>query len=526
MFAASSFIERKTPMRKYLYNGDAAGCDQYEFDVVIVGSGIAGLYCALHLNSEFQAAVVTKANIDESNSYLAQGGIAAVMSKDDQFISHIQDTLTAGAGLCDETAVKVLVEEGPENIRELIGMHIPFDVNSEGDLLITREGGHHMRRIVHCGGDATGKETTKQLGRLAYTKENLHFFLESFMVDILTDDRGVCGVLARVRDEYKVLKTRNLVIATGGIGQLYRYTTNPVGAVGDGIAAAARVGARLNHMEMVQFHPTTLIPDDNPTRLFLISEAVRGEGAILRNRFGDAFMQGKHELADLAPRDIVTREIIKELKKNGGDRVFLDASSMTTEFFENRFPTIFRQCEKQGIHLTKDFIPVRPAQHYFMGGVKTDIDARTNISGLFCCGECAETGIHGGNRLASNSMLECLVFGRRCAEYINANFRPNDGSQVQLESKSTGSIVHTNEFFSRAEALIKDTMTEYAGPERSFEGMLQGISILEELEEQFEDSCLTAQYHFKISNMLQNALAILKAAYARKESVGAHYIVD
>lgn len=513
-------------MRKYLYNDTAKDCDQYDFDVVVIGSGIAGLYCALHLNSEFQVAVVTKANIDESNSYLAQGGIAAVISKEDQFINHIQDTLTAGAGLCDEAAVKVLVEEGPENIHELIDMHIPFDVNAEGDLLITREGGHHMRRIVHCGGDATGKETTKQLGRLAYTKENLHFFLESFMVDILTDDEGVCGILAKVGDEYKVLKTRNLVVATGGIGQLYRYTTNPVGAVGDGIAAAARVGARLNHMEMVQFHPTTLIPDDNPTRLFLISEAVRGEGAILRNYRGTAFMQGKHELADLAPRDIVTREIIKELKLNGGDRVFLDTSAMTTEFFKSRFPTIFSQCAKQDIHLTRDYIPVRPAQHYHMGGVKTDINGRTNIEGLFCCGECAETGIHGGNRLASNSMLECLVFGRRSARYINENFRPNNEKFVRYETESVGKVIHTNEFFSQIEKIIKNTMTEYAGPERSFDGMLKGISILVDLEEQLDNTFLTSPYHFKVNNMLQNALAILNAAYNRKESVGAHYIVN
>lgn len=512
-------------MREYVYNDQAVGCDSYSFDAVVVGSGIAGLYCALHLDAGMQVAVITKANIDESNSYLAQGGIAAVVSKDDQFIGHIQDTLVAGAGLCDERAVKVLVEEGPENIKELIDMQIPFDVNSEGDLLITREGGHHMHRIVHCGGDATGKETTKQLGRLAYTKENLHFFMESYLVDILTDDEGVCGALIMSGGEYKVLKTRNLVLATGGIGQLYKYTTNPVGAVGDGIAASARAGAVLSNMEMVQFHPTTLIPDDNPSRLFLISEAVRGEGAILRNYRGEAFMQGKHPLSDLAPRDIVTREIIKELKLNGGDRVFLDASSMTTDFFSNRFPTIYRQCTEQGITLTSEYIPVRPAQHYHMGGVKTDINGRTNIKGLFCCGECAESGIHGGNRLASNSVLECLVFGRRSARFINDNFIPCGTKEVKLKETSTGTVVHTNEFFSQIEKIIKSTMTEFAGPERTFTGLMRGIEIFKDLEEQIDNTYLNSPYHFKVNNMLQNALAIIESAYNRKESVGAHYIV-
>lgn len=513
-------------MRSFLYNDSAKGCDVHEFDVVIIGSGIAGLYCALHLDERFNIAMITKANIDQSNSYLAQGGIAAVISKEDQFIGHIQDTLTAGAGLCDENAVKVLVEEGPENIRELIQMQIPFDVNSEGDLLITREGGHHMRRIVHCGGDATGKETTKQLYHLAAARENLNIFTESYLVDILTDDDGVCGVLVCVEHTYKIFKAKNLIVATGGIGQLYKYTTNPVGAVGDGTAAAARVGARLSNMEMVQFHPTTLIPDDNPTRLFLISEAVRGEGAVLRNYHGDAFMQGKHPLADLAPRDIVTREIIKELKRNGGDRVFLDASAMTTEFFAQRFPTIFRQCTEQGIKLTGDYIPVRPAQHYHMGGVKTDTDARTNINGLFCCGESAESGIHGANRLASNSVLECLVFGRRAARYINNNFRSNDGKRIVLQSDDKTRVIHTNEFFSQIEKIIKTTMTEYAGPERSFAGMSQGIDMLRKLEEQLDNAYLCTAYHYKVSNMLQNAVAVMTAAFARKESVGAHYIID
>ena len=395
-------------MRRFLCSFNEQTVDAYDFDVIIVGTGVAGLYSALHIDPSLQVALVTKANIDESNSFLAQGGIAAVMTPDDNYVNHIDDTLKAGAGLCNVDAVRVLVEEGPENIRTLIDMQVPFDVNADGDLQITREGGHRMRRIVHCGGDATGKETTMQLGRIALGRENLHFFFESYLIDILTEGDSVSGVLIHVGDDYKVLRSNNVIIATGGVGQVYEYTSNPLGAVGDGIAASARAGATVSDMELIQFHPTTLISTGKASRLFLISEAVRGEGGILR----------------------------KELDRTGETNVFLDVSSMTREFFASRFPTIFNECESRGIHLTKDMIPVRPAQHYLMGGIRSDLDGKTNINGLYCCGECAETGIHGANRLASNSLLECLVFGRRCARDINAHFRPNinKGKSVTLSS--------------------------------------------------------------------------------------------
>ncbi|HPP85474.1 MAG TPA: L-aspartate oxidase [Bacillota bacterium] len=513
-------------MRRYLFSINEE-MSVYDFDVVIIGSGIAGLYSALHLDSALQCAVVTKANIDESNSYLAQGGIAAVMSPEDTYIMHINDTIKAGAGLCDPEAVKVLVEEGPENIRTLIDMKVPFDVNADGDLQITREGGHRTRRIVHCGGDATGRETTIQLSKIAMQKDNLHFFFETFLVDLLTDDNGVCGVLVKVGDDFKVLRSRNVIIATGGCGQIYQYTTSPLGSVGDGIAAAYRAGAVLQDMEMIQFHPTTLISDGKASRLFLISEAVRGEGGILRNSRGEAFMQGKHELADLAPRDIVTRCVLAEMERTGDQNVWLDVSSMTTEFFKERFPTIFNECESRGIHLTKDRIPVRPAQHYIMGGVKTDIDGRTNIKGLYCVGEAARTGIHGANRLASNSLLECLVFGRRCARYINGNIVPsyNENKKIKVESK----IYHKKldiGFYSALEAKIKQIMTAYAGPIRSREGLRTAQAELDALAEQIEDAHLSLPYEFKVYNMLQVSRKVVEAAIARKKSVGAHYLID
>ncbi len=514
-------------MRRFLFDSEKLKKSNiFDYDAVVVGSGIAGLYAALHLDSNMQCAVITKANIDESNSYLAQGGIAAVLTEDDTYIAHIEDTLRAGAGLCDPEAVRVLVEEGPENIRTLIDMKIPFDVNSEGDLHITREGGHRVRRIVHCGGDATGKETTKQLGRLAFKKENLHFFMESYLIDILTNEEGVCGVVCQDGDVIKILRTPNVILATGGCGQVYKYTTNPTGSVGDGIAAAARASAEIHNMEMVQFHPTTLISPQKTDRLFLISEAVRGEGAILRNADGEAFMQGKHEMADLAPRDIVTREILKELSRTETDRAYLDCSAMTKDFFSHRFPTIFKECADRGINIPEDMIPIHPAQHYLMGGVKTNLDGMTEIDGLYCCGEAAESGIHGGNRLASNSVLECLVFGRRAARSINSFNRKkreivlpfpletDNGERIKAEK--------LDEFY----ALIKKTMSKYVGAVRTQSGLKKAQEIIKEIYNSLEKAYFSTPYEYKIFNMCQISLMIIEGAIERKESIGAHYILE
>ncbi len=514
-------------MRRYLFDSETIKkADIYDFDAVVVGSGIAGLYAALHLDSRMQCAVITKANIEESNSYLAQGGIAAVLTEDDTYIAHIEDTLKAGAGLCDPEAVKVLVEEGPENIKTLIDMKIPFDVNSEGDLHITREGGHRVRRIVHCGGDATGKETTKQLGRLASQKDNLHFFMESYLVDVLTEGNSVCGVVCFIGEEYKIFRTSNVILATGGCGQIYAYTTNPLGAVGDGISVAQRAGAVLHNMEMVQFHPTTLISNENTSRLFLISEAVRGEGAILKNEADEAFMKGKHEMADLAPRDIVTREILKELDRTGTDKAYLDCSAMTKEFFSARFPTIFSECAKRGINIPEDYIPIHPAQHYLMGGVRTNLDGMTNIDGLYCCGEAAESGIHGGNRLASNSLLECLVFGRRAAFSINNSNRPSRSINLPSTLQTDFGNELTNEELDVYYKTIKETMSKYVGAVRTPNGLKTALEIIKEIYSHFENAHLVKQYDYKVYNMCQMALEVINSAINRKESVGAHYIVE
>ncbi|MBR4288133.1 MAG: L-aspartate oxidase, partial [Clostridia bacterium] len=456
-------------MRRYLYSNieNLSSLPREEFDVVVVGSGVAGLFAALNLDEKDNVAILTKTDLEHSNSWQAQGGIAAVLAEEDCFQLHIEDTMTAGAGLCKEEAVRVLVEEGPEAIHTLEEWEVPFDYNESGQLVLAREGGHRLRRIAHCDGDATGRETTKRLGQIVMTRENIHPYFRHAMIDIVTDDKGVCGVVIynEEKREFCYFASRNVILATGGIGQLYNHTTNPRGAVGDGMACAFRAGAEPENMEMVQFHPTTLMAREMEGRLFLISEAVRGEGAILRNGRGEGFMKGKHPMADLAPRDIVTREILKELRRTGEDRAYLDCSHMTREFFFRRFPNISAQCQSLGIELTRDFIPIHPAQHYFMGGVATDLNGETSVPGLFACGEVSCTGVHGANRLASNSMLECLVFSKRCAKTIDASQRSRENAIPEIKSEKA-SIRPSAEELRQDRKKLRQALSHAFGPVR------------------------------------------------------------
>ncbi len=513
-------------MRRYIYCDDPKKLEVRDFDALVVGGGIAGLYTALHIDPAKTCAVVTKADFETSNSYLAQGGIAAVIDPKDTFESHIEDTLKAGAGICDRKAVDVLVHEGPENIKELIDLKVPFDTNPEGEILITREGGHSCRRIVHCGGDATGRETTKRLGEIVLERKNITPLFRTYLIDLICEDGRVRGGIFFDEKAGKpfIIRSANVILASGGIGSLYNYTTNPKEAVGDGIAAAGRAGAKVVNMELVQFHPTTMIPHSDSDRLFLISEAVRGEGGILRNHKGEAFMQGKHPLADLAPRDIVTRFIIAEMKKNNEEYVYLDVSSMTREFFAHRFPTIFGECTEFGINLTKEMIPVRPAQHYLMGGIETDLNGKTALDGLYACGECAWTGIHGGNRLASNSILECLVFGRRAARAVNADTFTPSPLKLECQLKADGEKL-THEWVADTRCELKNLMTEYAGAVRTVCGLEKAEKRVSEVLETLERACLTDVHEYELYNAAENCAYILRGALERKESVGAHYVV-
>jgi len=512
---------------RYAVSGEINIAEYLDFDVAVVGTGLAGLYTALHIDPSHSCCILTKERLDLSNSWLAQGGIAAAISDDDAPHYHQEDTFIAGAGLCDPEAVSVLVDEGPADIQTLVSMGVPFDLDELGELRITREGGHRRHRVVHAGGDATGKETVMALSAHLPQRGNVTLMDRAFLVDILLDETGaVCGALIHAQGAYRIIRTRHLIIATGGIGQIYAASTNPEVATGDGIAAALRAGVTLQNMEFVQFHPTGLWSGDASGQTFLVSEAVRGEGAVLRNRAGEQFMEGQHEMADLAPRDIVARAIIREMESDRNSHVYLDIRSQTRAFLASRFPTIYQKCLDEGLDMSRDLIPVCPVQHYLIGGIATDLMGQTNVPGLYACGEAAATGVHGANRLASNSMLECLVFGRRAALRINETLQ---GLPPKLAPAYVPPIPRRAAYSVDEPALrrrLQQTMSAHCGVVRSEAGLLEAqaeiAAIRQELERGFDDR----RVYIELLNIAAVAEAIVTAALARRESVGSHYRKD
>ena len=396
-------------------------------DVIVVGSGIAGLTTALRLRRRVdRVLLVTKTVLDEGSTAWAQGGIAAVMSPEDSPAEHVHDTLVAGVGLCDVEAVETLVREGTDAVWDLIALGAEFDRGDTGKISLTREGGHHRDRILHAGGDATGKEISRALIAALHRvidDPGIEVIEHALVVDLLTDEaQRVCGVTLHVIGEGQAegvgaAHARAVVLATGGLGQIYASTTNPAVATGDGMAAALRAGAELADLEFVQFHPTVLwLGEGSRGQQPLISEAVRGEGAFLVDEAGERFMQGQHPMADLAPRDVVARAIIARMRQTGTDHVYLDCRHLGAQFLEARFPSIVQRCRELGYDPATQLLPVAPAQHYASGGIKTDLRGRSSLEGLYACGETSCTGVHGANRLASNSLLEGLVFARRIAD--------------------------------------------------------------------------------------------------------------
>jgi len=506
-----------------------------DYDVVIVGAGLAGLYTALNIDERLSCIILAKENMDCSSSWLAQGGIAAAINRDDTPELHLEDTIAAGAGLCNIDAVTVLVNEGPHDIETLVNLNVPFDLDEHGELQFTREGGHNKHRVVHAGGDATGRETIKALSFIVSKQSNITFAGFTCLFDVLTGPDGVTGVVVRYDNrEFHLIRTGNVIIATGGIGQLYKSSTNPPVATGDGLAAALRAGANVSNLEFIQFHPTGLWDAASNGSEFLISEAVRGEGGLLVNSEGTRFMTGEHELAELAPRDIVARGIVKELKRSGEDHAYIDITKKPEDFLKQRFPTIYNECLNHGINIAFDKIPVCPVQHYLMGGIETDLDGHTKINGLYACGEAANTGVHGANRLASNSMLECLVFGRRAAKHINANGRtggqqpgknalwsdPEDMIKA-LPQRPRSVIDHT-----LIRKVIRQLMSEYCNVVRNKAGLKFAYEQINDMFLKLESVYDDSSEYLETLNIATVARAIVGAALRRPESIGSHFMED
>ena len=504
----------------------------YQTDFLVIGSGIAGLFSALRLAAHGDVILLTKSDLEDSNSYFAQGGMAAALKEPDTPELHEEDTLRAGAGLCDRSAVKVLVEEGPQRVMELIGLGVEFD-RVDGHIALTREGAHSQGRILHALGDSTGKAISDRLAQLTREHSNIHIKEDHFVAELLVQEGRCVGVLVvNAQQELEIYLARAVVLSSGGAGQVYAETSNPEAATGDGMASAYRAGAKLKDMEFIQFHPTVLVGSGTSQR-FLISEAVRGEGAILRNVHGEPFMQKRHPLKDLAPRDVVARAIWREMEETKTPFVYLDATSLGSEHLKNRFPTIWARCQEQGLSMDRDYIPVAPAAHYFMGGVQTDLEGATSIPGLFACGEVACTGVHGANRLASNSLLETVVFGQRAAlaavEFARRHPILPDPSRFRdyvsaLPRKDTWD----NQEIHRLRGQTQKVMWDLVGLVRCNDSLTRAQRVLEELTLEVEE--LTAGVWSKEALELKNILLIgrliTKAALTRQESRGAHFRTD
>jgi L-aspartate oxidase len=491
-----------------------------EPDFVIVGAGIAGLRAAIGLAADgARVQVVTKEALDESNTYYAQGGIAVAMSGDEDVALHLDDTVNAGDGLVHREAARVLVEEGPQRVDELLRWGTNFD-REDGKLMLTREGAHSRNRILHAHGDATGAEIGQSLLRHARSMENIELLEWTTTVGLTVEDGAVEGIelLMRGGDLHRV-RARGVLLASGGAGQVYSDTTNPAVATGDGIAMAWRAGAEISDMEFYQFHPTALsLPG---VQRFLMSEALRGEGAWLRNAQGERFMEKYHPLLELAPRDVVARAITREGMGADGAAlpVYLDMRHVTKIDPAKRFPGISKFLAEHGLELRRDLIPVRPAAHYLMGGIRTDVHGRTSIKRLYAAGEAACTGVHGANRLASNSLLEGLVFGARAAEAMRGESAlPRSGAAISVEI-----VPAPGEFIELRERLQR-TMWEKAGLLRDAEGLQAGHqevrSLPREIPQQFSRALL------ELRNLQTVGALIIQSARAREESRGAHYRND
>lgn len=521
-------------------------------DFLVIGSGIAGLTYALKAAQrcpDRKITVITKTVEDETNTKYAQGGVAVVNDlAHDSFKKHIEDTLIAGDGLCNEKIVEIVVKEGPQRVQEIIELGAEFDKNPEGNFSLGREGGHSENRVIHYK-DVTGKEIERALLAAIHKQKNIELITHCYVVDIITQhhlgylvtksttDIECYGVYALNEHTNRIEKILSHItlLATGGNGQVYRTTTNPVVATGDGVAMVYRAKGRIENMEFIQFHPTALPPQySSPAggkkgggQAFLISEAVRGDGAILRNEEGEAFMEKYDERRDLAPRDVVARAIDSEMKRAGTENVYLDCTQMDLEKFKHHFPNIYEKCKSIGIDIHKEMIPVAPAAHYSCGGIKTDEWGRSSIRRLYACGECASTGLHGANRLASNSLLEAMIFAHRCFE---------DGCKVIQHQEAFKEIPDWNaegttepkEMILITQSLkeLQQVMSDYVGIVRSnvrLERAMRRLDMLHEETEGLYERTAPSPQLCQLRNLITVGYLIVKGASFRKESRGLHF---
>ncbi len=495
-----------------------------QYDYIVVGSGIGGLYTALLANEQGSVLVITKGSIDDCNTKHAQGGIAAAISKNDSPKLHVQDTLNAGAGLCNEEAVNILAQEGPDRIADLVHYRVPFDT-IDGEIALTMEAAHSVPRILHAGGDATGEQVEQALSKKV--RDSHIQVLENFLaIEIFVDKKKVSGIRAidcrtGTAEDFKC---KYLILATGGAGQLFKYNTNSNIATGDGISLAFNAGAEIVDMEFFQFHPTALRMPGVPP--FLISEAVRGEGGVLRNAEGHQFMKDYHEKAELAPRDIVARAILNEMKKTRSDRVYLDVTHLPPAMITTRFPHIYRFCLDRGLDITKAQIPVAPAAHYMIGGVKTNSWGETNINGLFATGEAACTGVHGANRLASNSLLEAIVFSKRIIERTvnKAKEKPVKEETIKDMYVSLSQRPIPKVLPAPSLTLLQQLFWDKAGIIRDKEGLSQAAGILAGWRDSLPKP--TDQSSHELNNLVLTGRLLVEAAEIREESRGAHFRSD
>jgi len=492
-------------------------------DVIVIGSGIAGLTAALSARDKgLSVLLLTKDVLSTGSTSWAQGGIAAALGPGDSPDQHFQDTLEAGAGLCDQESVRILVQEGPAAVKRLINLGATFDLDSSGNVALTREGGHRRDRIAHAGGDATGAEISRALVAKVLADPKVRIFEHALVLDLFKDkNERVCGVTLHVMGKGKIdgvgaALARAVVLATGGLGAVFQQTTNPLVATGDGVALALRAGATVADLEFVQFHPTVLwVGPDSRGSQPLISEAVRGEGAILRNINGEAFMSTIHPMKDLAPRDVVAHAVHEEIIKSGKPYVYLDGTKLGEDIWLQRFPNILSSCRKIGIDPLVDLIPVVPAAHYASGGVVSDMTGKTDIPGLFAVGECANTGVHGANRLASNSLLEGLVVAERVANHL---------TDLPKQSEPLIENIPTNLIDGKVRKDITETTTTGAGAVRNATGLNKTIDKLSEIAK--KTTKLSSTQSWEATNLLTVSSFLSNAALRREESRGSHWRSD